>query len=116
MNKLTKEQSKMVIEFFAQQAAQEAPVMDLDWQNWDKHIWMTNYTAALAIERRIHEGDWAALVNAALDLQRFDRDPEAWLHERGELPSMNARYHYADVLQDVLSASIDTAFNTSKAA
>jgi hypothetical protein len=114
--KLTKEQAKMVIEFYAVQAAQEAPVNDTVWTEWDKHTWVTNYQTSLAIERRLNEHDWATLVNAALDYQSFDRDPAGYLYERGEDDTYKTRTTMRWTLQDVLSASIDTAFNTSKAA
>jgi hypothetical protein len=113
--KLTKEQSRMVIEYFATQAAEDAPATALDWANWDKHMWMTCYTASLAIERRINEHDWATLVNAAFDWQSFDRDPDAYLNERGYEEPWQIDY-MRGVLQDVLSASIDTVYSTSKAA
>ena len=112
--KLTKEQAKMVIEYFAKQAAEEAPVQDTTWNNWDKHMWLTCYTVSLAVERLINIKDWAALVNAALDSQRFDRDPEGYLHEHGWTDSSKEWMH--DTLDDVLSMHIDTAFNTSRAA
>jgi len=114
--KLTKEQAKMVIEYFSQQAAQDAPVKDLDWKEWDKHMWMTNYQTSLAIERVINEHDWAALVNAALDYQSFDRDAAGYLHERGEDDTEYMNNYYHEVLEDALSAHIDVVFNTSKAA
>jgi hypothetical protein len=114
--KLTKEQAKMVIEFFSQQAAEDLPVRDSNWKAWDRHMWMTCYTVSLAIERKINEHDWATLLNAALDWQSFDRDPAGYLYERGEDDNEHTNNYYHEVLQDVLSASIDTAFNTSKAA
>lgn len=114
--KLTTEQYKMVIEYFATKAAEEAPVTDLDWKDWDKHMWMTCYQTSLAIERVINIKDWATLINAALDWQQFDRDADKWLFERGEDSLERNRFYYRGVLQDVLSASIDTAYNTSKAA
>jgi len=116
MPKLTKEQSKMAIEYFAKQAAEEAPRTDKTWVYWDRHMWMTLYTASLAIERIINMSDWAALVNAALDSQSFDRDPAGYLHERGEPDTSQNVDYMRGVLEDVLSASIDTVFNTSRAA
>jgi hypothetical protein len=113
--KLTKEQSKMVIEFFAQQAAQEAPHHE-DTAEWDKHIWMTNYEASLAVERKINEHDWAVLVLTAVQWQSFDRDPYGYLNERGYNDTARNAHDMKHTLQDVLSTSIDTAFNTSKAA
>lgn len=114
--KLTKEQSKMVIEYFATQAAEDAPFTTVDWAEWDKRIWMTNYAVSLAIQRRINEGDWAVLVMAAIDWQSFDRDPDGYLHERGYDANDAQKEYMSGVLQDVLSASIDSAFHTSKAA
>lgn len=114
--KLTKEQAKMVIEFFSQKAAEEAPVKDTVWTEWDKHMWMTNYQTSLAIERRIHESDWAQLINAQLDAQTYDRDPDAYLHERGYDANDAQKWYMHGVVQDVLSASIDGVFATSKAA
>lgn len=112
--KLTKEQAKMVIEYFSQQAAQEAPVMDLDWKGWDSNMWLWNYKASIAIERVLNMSDWAALVNAQLDWQTFDRDPYGYLHQHGWTDSTEDWMR--ETLQDVLSAQIDTVFNTSKAA
>lgn len=114
--KLTKEQSKIVIEYFSQRAAQGAPVTDLDWAGWDRHMWMTNYQASLAIGRRINEHDWAALVNAQLDVLLFDRNPAGYLFDRGEEDNEDTNNYYHEALRDILSAHIDTAFNTSKAA
>lgn len=112
--KLTKEQAKMVIEYFAVKAAEEAPVTDLDWVAWDKHMWMTNYTVSLAIERVINMSDWATLLNAALDSQSFDRDPGGYLHQHGWTDSTEDWMRGA--LEDILSSTIDTTFNTSKPA
>ena len=69
----------MVLEYFAQQAAEDAPL-----ENADTHMWMTRYQASLAIERQITEKDWDALVARMADLQSFDRDP-AGLPARGRL-------------------------------
>jgi len=115
MPKLTKEQSRMVIEYFATQAAEDAPHHE-DTVEWDKHIWMTCYTASLAVERKINEHDWAVMVLAAMDWQSFERDGAAYLYERGDDDNEHNVNYYYETLQDVLSASIDTVFNTSKAA
>lgn len=116
MPKLTKEQSKMVIEYLSQKAAQEAPVADLDWAAWDRHLWMTCYEASLAIERKIDESFWAQLINAQLDAQTFDRDPAGYLFERGEEDNEHTNNYYHDVMKDLVSSSIDQAFQMSKAA
>lgn len=114
--KLTKEQAKMVIEFFSAQAAEDLPVNDTVWTEWDKHTWMTCYTASLAIERKLNEHDWATLLNAQLACQSFDRDPAGYLYERGDDDTYKTRTTMRWTLQDVLSATIDDVFNTSKAA
>jgi hypothetical protein len=106
----------MVIEYFATQAAEDAPATDLTWDNWDKHMWLTCYKVSLAIERMVNIRDWAVLVNAAFSLQDFDRNPAGYLFDRGEDDTAENRDEALDVLRDVLSASIDTVFNTSKAA
>jgi hypothetical protein len=114
--KLTKEQAKMVIEFYAKQAAQEAPVNDTVWTEWDKHTWMTCYQTSLAIERKIDESFWVQLINAQLDAQLFDRDPDGYLHERGYDANDAQRWYMKGVLEDLVSVSIDQAFQMSKAA
>lgn len=115
MNKLTAAQAKMVIEYFIKEAATNAPVTDLDWKDWDKHMWMTCYTTSLAIERRINERDWATLLNAALGLQQFDRDPEGYLFERGYDPAQDTAF-MQNILDDVFSATVDMVYSTSKLA
>lgn len=115
MKKLTPVQGKMVIEYFGQQAAQDAPATT-DWEVWDRHLWMTNHKVDLAIERRIKAGDWGVLTSAMSDLQSYDRDPAGYLNERGENgDSAGARDWMLDILTDVVSWAIDTAWNNSGA-
>lgn len=106
----------MVIEYFSQQAAQELPVTDLDWSNWDKHMWLTCYDVSLKLERIVNPSDWAALLNAQLDWQTFDRNPDGYLHERGYDANDAQKHYMTGVLEDVLSMQIDMTYNTSKAA
>jgi len=110
MEQLTAQQAKMVLEYFAQQAAEDAPE-----HNADTHMWMTRYQASLAIERQITEEDWDALVVAMADYQSFDRDPYGYLHDRGlpsTTPEWDAQNYY---LLDQVSWAIDTAYTCSGA-
>lgn len=107
--KLTAQQAKMVLEYFAQQAAEDAPL-----EGADTHMWMTRYQASLAIERQITEADWDALVARMSDLQSFDRDPDAYLNERGYAGSLD-KLVFDDSLKDQVSWAIDTAYTCSGA-
>jgi hypothetical protein len=107
LEKLTAQQAKMVLEYFAQQAAEDAPL-----ENADTHMWMTRYQASLAIERQITEKDWDALVAGMSELQSYDRDRDAYLHERGYVdPTHSMRFS----LEDQVSWAIDTAYTCSGA-
>ena len=108
METLTAQQAKMVLEYFAQQAAEDAPL-----ENADTHMWMTRYQASLAIERQITEMDWDRLVANMSDLQSFDRDPEGFLYERGIYPAN--KFIMGEDLQDQVSWAIDTAYTCSGA-
>lgn len=114
--KLTKEQSKMVIEYFSAKAAEEAPATDTTWENWDKHMWVTCFDISLKLERMVNIKDWAALLNAQLTLQTFDRSPESYLFDRGDADNARNRQLAWDELRDVVSMWIDTVHNTTKAA
>jgi hypothetical protein len=114
--KLTKEQAKMVIEYFSRQAAEDAPVEDKGWTRWDRHMWMTCFQTSLAIERKIDESFWAQLINAQLDAQTFDRDPDGYLHERGYDGTEGQRLYMEDVLKDLVSSSIDQTYQMSQVA
>lgn len=115
LEKLTVAQAKMVIEYFSTQAAEDAPHHE-DTAALDKHIWMTCYEVSLKIERKINEHDWAVLILDSMDWQSFERDPAAYLFERGDEDNEHTNNYYHEVLKDVLSASIDNAYNTTKAA
>jgi len=110
MEKLTAQQAKMVLEYFAQQAAEDAPL-----ENADTHMWMTRYQASLAIERQITEMDWDRLVALMSDLQSFDRDPEGFVNERGYFPSRAKVLDMHHQLTDQVSWAIDTAYTCSGA-
>lgn len=115
MKKLTPSQAKMVIEFYSQQAAQETPDTT-DWGVWDKHMWMSNHVADLAVERLIAARDWSMLLSAQLDAQTFDRDPAGYLNDRDYNDTESERVYMQGILEDVVSAAIDAAYRNSKAA
>lgn len=116
MEQLTAQQAKMVIEYFAAQAAEDAPSVDADWRGWEKHQWMTRMQASLAIEKQITNLDWYLLLEAMTNYQSFDRDPEAYLHQQG-----GEGYTQADIIQwqgdleDQVSWQIDNAYGNAGA-
>lgn len=116
MEQLTSTQAKQVLAFFGQRAAEDAPDLEQGDAEWDTHAWKTLYTASLAIGRRITDHDWHTVIVSFLGLQSFDRDPDAYLHERGYEPSSASRDEMKGILEDLLSWAIDTAYNTSQAA
>jgi hypothetical protein len=78
---LTTKEALMVIEYFAQQAAEDMP--DGTATDFERHMWQSLLTVSLAVGRRITEQDWDTLVSAQMELQSFDRDPAGYLHEEG---------------------------------
>ena len=111
MEKLTEKQSKMVIEYFAQQAAAEVPVWEY-WQEWDNYIWRSQFTTSLAIDRRIRPDAWEQLVEAQIELDKFDRNPEQWMDENNVV---GAQHKIKEKLVDEVSWRIDTVFRNSGA-
>jgi hypothetical protein len=111
MEQLTAQQAKMVIEYFAAQAAEDVP-LTTDWKIWDKHLWMTRMQASIAVERQITAFDWDTLVNAEMDLQSFDRDPDAYMFQR-DAEGTKAQMH--NHLEEQVSWWIDNAYRTSGA-
>lgn len=105
---LTARQAKMVIEYFAAQAAEDAPEQDDH-----KHMWMTRMQASLAIERQISPQDWYVLVVAMSNLQSFDRDPAGYLFDRGHEDTAITRENEHFYLNDQVSWKIDTAYACS---
>lgn len=113
---LTKAEALMVIEYFATQAAEDAPATDFHWKSWDKHMWMTRFQISLAVERQIKATDWETLVNHCFDLQSFDRDADAYLYEAGitddlERAKDSMGYH----LKEQVSWAVDNCWNNSGA-
>lgn len=115
MNTLTNTQAKLVLQHFAAQAAAEAPEGEQGEIAWDTHAWQTLYTASVAIGRRITEHDWHTAVVSFMDLQSFDRDAAAYLHERGYSDSANEKTYWYDTLNDLAGWAIDLAYSNSGA-
>jgi hypothetical protein len=113
--KLTREQAMMVIEYFSQQAAEDAPDSFQGEEDWDKHEWLTRYTVSLAIGRQITEHDWHTLLANMVESQSFDRDAEGWLNERGLAVAQYNVDYYKDVLEDLVTWSITNVYTNSAA-
>lgn len=107
--KLTEKQAKQVIEYFAQQAAEDMP--DADYTETEKHLWKTRYQASLAIDRRIGAYWWDTLVECERNLQSFDRDPEGYANEQGHSGYAGTR----EYLETEVSWRIDNVLNNSGA-
>lgn len=105
METLTAQQAKQVIEYFAAQAAEDAPE-----HNADKHMWITRMQASIAIERQITELDWYVLLEAMTNQQSFDRDPGAYLHSVGIRDTETSRDYERAYLTDQVSWWIDNAY------
>lgn len=108
--KLTEQQAKMVIEYFSQQAAEEAPEDD-----HYSHLWKTRYQASIALDRRIGAWRWESLVESQIDLQSFDRDPDGYLTEQGYEPNEAERHNMGEHLKTQVSWSIDNVLRNSGA-
>lgn len=116
MEKLTAQQAKMVIEYFSAQAAEDYPGHeDRTFDEMEKHLWMTRYQCSLAVERNIGEWWWEALVECQMDLQSFDRDPDAWLDGEGRDSNAESKGYWREHLKRQVSWSIDNAWNNSGA-
>jgi hypothetical protein len=108
---LTEQQQKMVIEYFAQQAAEDMP--DGTEMDREKHLWMTRYTASLAVKHRIGVWYWESLVDTMMDLQTFDRDPAAYLHDYDYPDTQKERDDMRQHLENQVSWSIDNVLMSS---
>lgn len=82
---LTREQRRMVVEFYATQCATEMPSDEMPKAEFyqDLHVEEYRLRAMKGIEKIIPEGDWADLVIELRNFQSFDRDPEGWMEQRG---------------------------------
>lgn len=118
MEKLTPTEAKMVIEYLAAQAAEDYPATGT-FEGYEHHLWLTRMHASVAIDRRIHDGDWDMLVVNFIDLQSFDRDPEAYLYQHGATSeSINTEAtqdKMRGILEDLVSWAIDLAYDNSGA-
>lgn len=117
MEQLTATQAKMVIEYFAGQAAEDAPAVhhgdnEAKWDAFHKHMWLTHKQVCIALEREVNAHDWHCVVTNMIDRQSFDRDPEGYLNERGY--TEKDRDYMQGVLEDLVSWAIDECWNNSK--
>lgn len=106
--KLTVEQRRMVIDYYATKLVEEWPAVmtGIEVEN-------RLYEAALMMEHRINKfinkDSFNNLIEFMLDQQTFDRDPDGWLYENGHgdnvKPSVVEDWkHYLD---DMVSALIN---------
>lgn len=109
MEQLTTQQAKQVIEYFATQAAEDAPLLD----GYEKHLWITRMQASIAIEKQIREYDWDELVTTLIAVQSFDRDPDGYLHANGYKVTAAEREYIADTFEDEVSFAIDNAYGNA---
>jgi hypothetical protein len=120
MEQLTATQAKMVIEFFAGQAAEDAPftyhgMNEALWETFYKHEWKTRLQLSLLLEREVNDHDWHTLISTMIDWQVFDRDPAGYLNARGHEDTEQDRDYMHGVLEDLVSWAIDSVHNTAKA-
>ena len=113
MEQLTAQQAKMVIEYFAAQAAEDMPIITSYAGDTDKHMWMTRMQASIAIEKQIGEFDWDELVTYMIAAQSFDRDPDGYLHANGYRVTAAEREYVADTFEDEVSFAIDNAYGNA---
>lgn len=109
----------MVIEYFAGQAAEDAPAIghgdnEAAWDAFHKHEWLTRHTACIAVEREIHPHDWHTVIVNIMDLQTFDRNPASYLFERGYDDSDSTKDWMRDVLTDLVGWAVHSAYHNSK--
>jgi hypothetical protein len=117
MEQLTAQQALMVIEYFAGQAAEDAPAVhhgdnETARDAFNKHVWLTHKAVCIALEREVNAHDWHGVIVNMIDLQSFDRDPEGYLNERGYTEKDRDYMH--GVLEDLVSWAIDEVHNNSK--
>jgi hypothetical protein len=96
----------------AAQAAEDMPVGTTEEQQ--THLWMTRYKASLAVERRLGEWWWESLVDAQMNLQSFDRDPQGWAFDNGIDPGFHIDAH-RERQENEVSWAIDNCFDNSGA-
>jgi hypothetical protein len=107
---LTREQRRMVIEFYATQCAAEMPSDEMPKAEFYQDLHREEYRlrAMKGIEKVIPEVYWTDLIEELLEYQSFDRDPAGWLEENGY--SGNESVHATrNVFNNNISYHIDNA-------
>lgn len=106
---LTREQRRMIVERMATECVQEMPSEDMPRAEFfrDLHSEEWRIKTMKAIEKVIPEADWTELLETLLDSQSFDRDPEAWLYERGNETSPVVILAWRDHFTNHISHNID---------
>lgn len=106
MEKLTVEQRRMVIEYYAQKLVEEWPAVLTGIQ-----VESRMYEAALLMEARlnrfVNKVTFNNLIELMLDYQTFDRDPAGWLEENGWEDTAPRQYHWKQYMNDMISALIN---------
>jgi hypothetical protein len=82
---LTVEQRRMVVEYMATKCVEEMPSEDMPKAEFfrDLHSEEWRLQTMKAIEKVIPEDVWEALIESLENYQSFDRNPQAFIYERG---------------------------------
>lgn len=106
MEKLTVEQRRMVIDYYATKLVEEWPAV-LTGEEIEKRL----YEAALKLEWRlnkfVNKTTFNELIEYMLDQQSFDRDPDGWLNENGYEATEQTREYWRTHLTDMISTRIN---------
>jgi hypothetical protein len=106
LEKLTVEQRRMVIDYYATKLVEEWPAemngLEIEQRLEDAHrelAWRTNK----AISSELFNN----LIEFMLDYQTFDRDPAGWLNEHGWADTAPRRYYWKQHMNDMIFALIN---------
>lgn len=103
----------MVIEYYANECAEEMPAggdTAFSWQKRDMHMdlyWMKVLSALGQAWRNPRDSDWYELVENIVSSLNFDRDPAGHLYEAGDMDTEHNRHFYHDHYNDIIGAGID---------
>ena len=104
--KLTVEQRRMVIEYFAQKLVEEWPAV-LTGEQIEKRLYEAALKMELRLNKFVNKSTFNNLIELMLDQQTFDRDPESWLYENGYLNTSETRWYWKNHHEDMISALIN---------
>lgn len=82
---LTVQQRRMIVEFYATKCVEEMPSEEMPRSEFfrDLHSEEWRLKTVKAIEKVIPEHSWKGLVESLENYQSFDRNPQAFIYERG---------------------------------